>query len=124
MNNHRFLIIVVVAALLGACSDPLPEGVLDKKTMASILMDMHVREAEVSELGLGIDSASVLNQLRLKKNLAERNIPDSVYFKSYDYYMTHLRKFDEVYAIVIDSLKLREAMAAEQQKQDMVREKQ
>jgi len=95
------------------CSTSVPEWALDKKTMASVLIEMYIQEARISEMNLSQDSASVLNQLALERTLKEKNIPDSVYQKSYHYYMENLKKFDEVYAIVIDSLKVREAMAAE-----------
>lgn len=113
MKKYKILSLALILVGVG-CSAPDPEGVLNKKQMASVLIDMHIHEAEISELNLSPDSSSVLNQLMLQKTLQERNIADSVYLKSYHYYLANLKKFDEVYAIVIDSLKLRETMAAEQ----------
>jgi hypothetical protein len=103
--------ILIFVALISACTDSKPNEVLSKQQMASMLIEMYIKESEINELGVRPDSANILYQLMLNKVLEKKNISEDVYIKSYDYYIANLKRFDEVYAIVIDSLKLRETLA-------------
>jgi hypothetical protein len=107
----KIFFILIYIALISACTDSKPKEVLNKHQMASMLIEMYIRESQINELGVRPDSANILHQLMLNKVLEKKNISEDVYIKSYDYYIANLKKFDEVYAIVIDSLKLRETLA-------------
>jgi hypothetical protein len=107
----KIFFILIYIALISACTDSKPKEVLNKHQMASMLIEMYIRESQINELGVRPDSANILHQLMLNKILEKKNISEDVYIKSYDYYIANLKKFDEVYAIVIDSLKLRETLA-------------
>jgi hypothetical protein len=106
-----FILIFAGIFLVTACSDSKPKGILNKQQMASILIEMYIKEAEINDLGVIADSANLLHQLMLNRVLDKKNVSEEVYVNSYEYYLANLRRFDEVYAIVIDSLKLRETLA-------------
>lgn len=112
LKNAIFLFIIL--SMMAACEDPTPKEVLDKQEMASILIEMYIRESEINEAGINPDSVPILHQLLLKETLEKKNIPEDTYVKSYDYYIENLKKFGEVYDIVIDSLKLRQNLAQNQ----------
>ncbi len=110
-------IIIVIGALLSACSNSKPNDVLDRNQMASILIEMYINESKINELGVRADSVGILNQIMLKQTLEQKNVSEDVYVKSYDYYINHLKRFEEVYSIVIDSLKVRESHAQQKAEQ-------
>lgn len=108
MKKFIFLILIISA---GACAKPTPKGVLNEEEMAAVLVEMHIVEAKISNLGISQDSAKILQKIMLKDILAERKIPESAYYDSYDYYLENLTRFEKVYGIVVDSLNLREKLA-------------
>jgi hypothetical protein len=114
------ILVYICFLFISACSDSKPREVLNKHQMASMLIEMYIKEAEINELGVRPDSANLLHQLMLNRVLEKKNITEDVYIKSYEYYLENLRRFDEVYAIVIDSLKLRETLAQQRHVQPRV----
>ena len=108
--KNVFLLSMMI--LLTACfhETEAPDNLLTKEQMALFLIDMHVAEAKINNLNLKKDSAQKLS-MQYEAYLYEKHqISDSVYKKSYHYYLTHLREFEEVYDIVVDSLSLMERL--------------
>lgn len=103
-----FLIIMWLA--VGCHRERLPEDVMSPEQMISYLIDLHIAEASVQNLRLRRDSAEVVFAAREKYLLKEHQITDSLFIRSYNYYLRHPDKLEEIYAAVVDSLSLRQSL--------------
>ena len=95
-----------------------PEGVLPQEKMVSFLIDLHIAEARINELNLRRDSAEkffeIVEDSLFRKNGIES---DTVYFNSYEYYLSDVQGMDNIYSAVVDSLSLRERLSKEREKE-------
>lgn len=96
--------------LLASCSsgDALPEGVLTEDRMVSILLDIHVAEAKVTDLRVRRDSAMKIFKGYEGWILEQHDVTDSTYRRSLSYYLTDNKKMELIYEAVVDSLNLLE----------------
>lgn len=100
----------MLIAGLFACSkeSKKPAGVLGRDQMVKVLSDVYIAEQKVATLALGIDSSQQLFAAMRHRVFEKTGVPDSVFKKSMDYYMEHPKELEQIYAILIDSLQLRE----------------
>ncbi|MFY0690187.1 MAG: DUF4296 domain-containing protein [Cyclobacteriaceae bacterium] len=104
------VLLFLVIILLTACRDvkEVPGEVLAQEKMSSILVDIHLLEAKMDQLGLSLDSGDVL-YAHLQGLIFEEYGTDSLqYQNSLLYYLQNPGKMESVYNVVIDSLMLRE----------------
>ena len=104
---------MLAGLLLFGCKgdEPLPDYVLTKPVMVSVLTDMHELEAQITDLRLLKDSAAALFREEEQKIFERHHIDDSIYYESYEYYLAHrLKDLESIYAAVVDSLTLRRNM--------------
>ncbi|WP_367281897.1 DUF4296 domain-containing protein [Tunicatimonas pelagia] len=96
--------------LLGACASSeqsmeSPVDLLDKSTMASILIDLHLAEAKMSYTGSrNADSIEIIYRNYEYSVFKDHNVTDSIYFRSYEYYLDHMAEMEQIYSAVVDSL--------------------
>lgn len=115
------LIFLFIGSSFWACEqkDTTPEGILPREEMVSFLIDLHIAEARINELNLRRDSAEkffrIVEDSLFRKNGIES---DSVYFKSYEYYLSDVQGLDDIYSAVVDSLSLRERLSKEKEKEE------
>lgn len=76
--------------------------------MVKVLMEIYQGEEKITRAAIPYDSVTQLSHLIRQRILVRVNVPDSVFKKSMDYYMTRPQQLDRVYAILVDSLSLRE----------------
>ncbi len=105
------MLFTIIISLAMACHhNDLPEDIMPPEQMISYLVDLHLAEASVQNLRLKRDSAKVIFAAREKYLLKEHQITDSLFIKSYNYYLRHPDKLEEIYGAVVDSLSLRESL--------------
>jgi hypothetical protein len=85
-----------------------PDYVLSHEEMVKALAEVYVNEQKISRLSVNSDSASLIFGSMERKIFENLNIPDSVFRASVDYYMDHPIEMEKIYAVLIDSLQLRE----------------
>ena len=95
---------------ISSCTEKIPEDVLTKEEMTTILIDMHLAEAKVSSLGLRKDSSDLLYEVMEKRILEKQEISEATYLRSYNYYLDNIKLMEDVYGRVVDSLSLRESI--------------
>lgn len=111
----RYAAIVLAAWTVVSCgSDKKPDDVLTREQMATVLIDLYITEEKVSRLRLKTDSATRVMRYFENTILTGADVSDSIWRKSYNWYAHRPQELQAVYAIVIDSLHLRE------QRTDMV----
>ena len=89
-TNRFFLWIFFFPAaiiVLFSCGDKRPEHVLSKAEMVKIMEKIYITEEKVNQLGLARDSAKQVFSAIGPKVFEEAGVRDSVFKKSFDYYM-------------------------------------
>ena len=80
------------------------------ETMIVVEMEFQLLEARMKTLSIPADSAKVLFEVFSDEIYEELEVDKEHYKKSYKYYMDDIDGMNEIYAAVIDSLSLREAL--------------
>lgn len=79
--------------------------------MAEIMEDLYIAEEKVNYLALSRDSAVEVAALMKNKVFEKAAISDSLFRKSFDYYMERPREMELIYTALVDSLQLKEQRA-------------
>ena len=110
--KYFFLTVLVI---LTSCGTPeTPENLIGPEKMTKILMEIHLLETRVKELGiLPQDSAQVVYDHFEKLLLNDLGIEQKQYETSFNYYLDHPKEFEHIYNVVVDSLLQKEKTAAE-----------
>jgi hypothetical protein len=104
---------LAVLCILGGCVPDLkiPKDVVAKEQMISVLIDMHILEAQTGQLRIPKDSAQAVFEYFEAGIMARHEIIDSLYLKSLEFYYSNPALMEEIYAAVLDSLSLYERMS-------------
>lgn len=101
-----------LALSLAACQKPEevapPRQLIPRDKMIRLLVELHTLEARTDGAGLPTDSARALFREAQKSLYWRYEVNDSAFTQSYRYYAVHNKDLDEIYAVVVDSLALRE----------------
>lgn len=101
------LALLIVAA--GACEQAEKDpSVLSHEEMVKILTEVYLTEQKVNRMGLPHDSAEHEFERFKRMVFGQKNISDSVFRKSFDYYMDRPKEMELIYTALVDSLSLRE----------------
>ncbi len=101
---------VLVFLFLFSCNEKKgkPDWVLDKAVMVDYLVDMHMLEGKLTKLGVTKDSTQQLYDAFEQRLFTEHGLVDSVYYKSFNYYLESPELLSEIYTAVVDSLSHKE----------------
>lgn len=104
------LSITAILVTLFACGDGDKDAqpILSQPEMVKALTEIYLSEQKVNRLGLQRDSAEREFQ-RFKLIIFERiGISDSLFKRSFDYYMDRPAEMEKIYTALVDSLSLME----------------
>jgi len=83
----------------------LPADVINEAKMVEILVDYHTTEQLVARLPNNFDTLTTQFQsVYFPQILTKHNISKEDFFRSYSYYCTDLKRFEEIYSKVENSL--------------------
>jgi hypothetical protein len=101
---------VVLFVLLGNACDQADQdaAVLSHAEMVKILTEIYLTEQKVNRFGLARDSAEHEFDRFKKVVFKKENISDSVFRKSFNYYMDRPKEMELIYTALVDSLSLME----------------
>lgn len=105
---------IIGALLFLVCcqqAEEKPVGILPRQDMVRVLSELYILEEKVARLSLPADSAQKVFELLRYNVFKDAGVPDSVFKKSFDYYMDHPIEMEKVYSVLVDSLQLREQRA-------------
>jgi Domain of unknown function (DUF4296) len=111
----KSFLILLAGLLIQACTsplDPAPADLLPEKKMTAVLVDIHIAESQIENMGLPHDSALVFFQKQQQQIFKKHQVPADKFFRSYDYYVTNVSELDKIYEKVIDSLSVKEVEAS------------
>lgn len=114
MSAKGLTYFILVAAMLGvlmSCGDDSKKAeqpILSHHEMVKALTEIYLSEQKVNRLGIPRDSAEREFE-RFKKVIFGRiGISDSLFKRSFNYYMDRPREMEQIYATLVDSLSLME----------------
>ena len=109
----RLFQIIFLLMVIGCSSDQASIKVMSEPQMVDFLIDLHLAEGGIQDLRLKKDSAAVVFAAQEKLLFKRHDITDSVFIKSYNYYLEHPGQLEKIYSAVIDSLSLRQVLLKE-----------
>ena len=111
--KKTFLLLMIIVFISCVRKDKPPEGIMSKQEMVSFLIDLHIMEAKITTVRFPNDSVKLFFPEIEKELFLRHDVSDSVYFKSYQYYLNDMFAMEEIYTAVVDSLSLRERVSKE-----------
>ena len=110
-------VVFILMTLLAACSgkDRTPKDILPPNEMVRVLSELYINEEKVNRLNLRRDSSETVFAALKDRMFTKLQMPDSVFKRSFDYYMDHPVEMEKVYSALVDSLNLREQRAPDTQ---------
>lgn len=90
--------------------DSPPDYLLSEDKMVEVLVDIHMAEGMASSLSIPYDSSKKIYPLLEKEVFLKHQIDDSVYMKSFEFYLRDSKTMERIYARTIDSLVLKEKL--------------
>lgn len=106
-----FLILILLSCMVCSKKKPTnPKDLYSVEQVAIFLKDLYVLEAQIKDLKLSPDSTKIVFEHYEKELLAKHNLEDSLYRKSFLYYMDDVPGLTRVYEIIADSLSLEERL--------------
>lgn len=76
--------------------------------MVQVLQEMYLAEEKINRLGIGRDSAKQVFAVMEKMVFEDAGVGDSVFQRSFDYYMEHPKEMELIYTALVDTLQLKE----------------
>ena len=104
-----FLLAVVVWMV--SCGGDRPDGVLSRQEMVQVMEELYLAEEKVNHLALSRDSSKKVFEYMGRKVFENAAISDSVFRRSFDYYMERPREMELIYTALVDTLQLKEQRA-------------
>ena len=83
-------------------------GILSRDEMVKVMTDIYVAEHKVTRLALKPDSSKIVFNKMKDRVFNQAGVPDSVFRKSFDYYVDRPLELEEIYTALVDSLNLKE----------------
>jgi hypothetical protein len=113
LNDFLIRIFISLTILVWAisCDKKRPEGILSRQEMVQVMQEVYLAEEKVNYLALPRDSARQVAAALTAKVFQKAAVQDSVFKKSFDYYMEHPREMELIYTALVDTLQLREQRA-------------
>jgi hypothetical protein len=97
----RWRIILLIVGLAACSSDEKPKNLIDEGTMANIMTDIHIIEAEINNLRLQHQDSSVYVYQKLKVTMLKKyNTDTAVFNASFKYYILNPDKMKPIYVEV------------------------
>lgn len=100
-----------IAFWIMSCEERRPDEILSKAEMVRVMEELYIAEEKVNHLALSRDSARRVFDVMGAKIFQSAAISDTVFRKSFDYYMERPREMELIYTALVDTLQLREQRA-------------
>ena len=110
---HAIQVLLFLAgfAAVFSCGERKPEGILSKGEMVQIMEELYIAEEKVNYLALSRDSAKMVAEVMDSKVFERAGVNDSIFKRSFDYYMERPKEMELIYTALVDTLQLREQRA-------------
>ena len=98
--------------MMAACAEKSDyKDILSKQEMVKIMEELYIAEEKVNHLALSRDSASQVFSVLKARVFQNAALSDTLFKKSFDYYMERPKELELIYSALVDTLQLREQRA-------------
>ena len=99
--------VLIMCVVISCGRDESQSHILNKQQMAAVMLDLYKAETLMNINRSALLNSDVYPVLK-DQIIAEHHLTDSILTANMQYYMERPKLMDEVYTIIIDSLKLRQ----------------
>lgn len=97
---------------MAACAEKSDyKDILSKQEMVKIMEELYIAEEKINHLALSRDSASHVFSVLKARVFQNAALSDTLFKKSFDYYMERPKELELIYSALVDTLQLREQRA-------------
>ena len=94
-----------------ACDNSTSQGeIMSEEAMVDYLIKLHIAESQIQNLRLKKDSSDYVFEIYEKHLLEENGITDSLFARSYNYYLKNSDRLEYIYESVVDSISVRKSV--------------
>lgn len=94
-----------------ACNKSDLQGeIMSKEAMVDYLIELHIAEAQVQNLRLKKDSSEMIFKIYEKYLLDKNGLTDSLFIRSYNFYLRNPIQLEAIYESVVDSISVRKSV--------------
>lgn len=117
----RFSLLGLAFVFLAIACKPekTPESVLTEQEMVAILTEIYLAEEKLGGVGIPFDSIKKVFPKFETKIFEKTDVPDSVFRKSFEYYIANPKKLEYIYTVLVDSLNLQAQRAGAKPADDL-----
>ena len=109
--NVRTAIVCMVFIFTCTKVEQTPPGILSKEEMVKVLTEIYITEEKITRLSVPRDSSEKVFDKLKGKIFEKTGVPDSVFNRSFNYYMDRPKEMELIYTALVDSLQLKEQRA-------------
>lgn len=80
--------------------------------MVGIMEELYIAEEKINQLALSGDSSRRVFSIMQSRLFENARVTDTVFRKSFDYYMERPKELELIYTALVDTLQLREQRAS------------
>ncbi len=106
--KHNYLILAVVALAIGCADRSRDKDILTRPEMVKVMEEIIIAEEKINHLAIPRDSARKIFNVMQELVFENAAMTDTVFRKSFDYYMARPREMELIYTALVDTLQLRE----------------
>lgn len=120
----QLLLLLCVLFLFGCNSkEPIPEDILKADRMTPVMVDLMYYQEMLRMQAMEKDSAKAVFQEVLKPEVLKKHgISSDEFDRSYNFYLSDVEHFDEMWRSVVDTLSLRNQLAEAREKRDTIKD--
>lgn len=107
--------ILILAAV--ACKERKPDGILTERQMVNVMAELYLAEEKTNRLSVPYDSLKQLLPLFSARVFKKAGVSDTLFRKSFDYYMSDPSRLEDIYTALVDTLNLRSQRMRTQKKE-------
>ncbi len=98
---------LLTAIMATSCGEKRPAGILSQEEMVQVMEELYINEEKVNQLSRARDSAKQIATVMDRRVFEDAGLTDSVFRKSFDYYMERPHQMELIYTALVDTLQLR-----------------
>lgn len=83
---------------------------MSEDAMVDYLIELHIAEAKIQNLRLKKDSSELVFKVYEKHLLEKNGLTDSIFIRSYNYYLQNPSQLEIIYESVVDSISVRKSV--------------
>jgi len=112
--KNKLLFLILAILIISSCSEKenVPNGIIPPPEMAHIITKIYNAEHKVGQIRIPQDSSEEVFRHFELMIYEDHSITDSIYKKSFRYYLEHPEMLESIYDIVIDSLSIQDQIRA------------